>query len=153
MINLIKKIRKIILYKILNLETKGVRICAFDKNKILLIKHPYDDFWVFPGGGVKKNEDYENSAARELLEETNYRAAKLQKFGVYRNGGDKNDTVTLFITHEVTQTDQKQRMLDRLEVQEIRWFEINKLPKLSSATKRRIKEIVNNEFSKNIRKW
>lgn len=59
-------VRKIIIYKILKLETVGVRMLLIVNKKVLLIKHQYDDFWVLPGGGVKKGERPLDAGVREL---------------------------------------------------------------------------------------
>ena len=56
-------------------------------NKILLVKqyrHALKS-WEFeiPGGGLEEGEDIEMAAARELLEETGYKADSIKRLGMY----------------------------------------------------------------------
>lgn len=54
--------------------------------KVLLIKranYPYKDYWALPGGFVRSGEDVEETARRELYEETNVRNVYLQLVGIY----------------------------------------------------------------------
>jgi 8-oxo-dGTP pyrophosphatase MutT (NUDIX family) len=148
-------IRKIWIYKILKATTYGVRIVLLNKNKILLIKHPNDNYWVLPGGGVKKHETQSNAAMRECLEETGYQIFEpLEKLGMYRNFGDgKKDFVTVYVNKIQFRRKTKIGLLGRLEVEKIKWFKLSKLPKTSAATKRRIAEVHSNDFKKEIRKW
>ncbi|MBL1228414.1 NUDIX domain-containing protein [Enterococcus sp. BWB1-3] len=43
--------------------------------KILLIKHPYLNLWLFLGGHIDKDEQHFESAIREVFEETGYRTS------------------------------------------------------------------------------
>jgi ADP-ribose pyrophosphatase YjhB (NUDIX family) len=49
-----------------------------NNNKVLLIhrKMKGREYWVFPGGGVKKNETLEKAIKREVLEETNLKVTE-----------------------------------------------------------------------------
>ncbi|MDA3959532.1 MAG: NUDIX hydrolase [Planctomycetota bacterium] len=48
-----------------------------------IYRHPYGDYLLeFPAGGIAIGEDPAHAAARELSEETGYRAATLEKLGV-----------------------------------------------------------------------
>lgn len=149
--NLIKKLRVFVIYRILRLETRGVRIILSSKDKILLIKHPYDNFWVLPGGGIKRKESVYSASKRELLEETGYEVDNKGKvLGIYHNAsGGKNDYVTVYIFNEYI----SYMPIKSLEVQKMQWFNINSLPKVSEATERRIDEYINEEYSDVLRSW
>lgn len=54
--------------------------------KLLLIKratYPFKDLWALPGGFCRPDEDVQETAKRELYEETHVRAAYLQPAGVF----------------------------------------------------------------------
>ncbi len=53
---------------------------------MLIVKQtagPFSGAWLLPGGNVERNERLEDAAQRELLEETGYRAAKLDPVALY----------------------------------------------------------------------
>lgn len=145
---LFKKInilRRFWLYKILKKETAGVRVAIIDSKKIFLIKHPYDNFWVFPGGAIKKNEGYLDAARREIEEETRYYIpAKIgvEKFGKYENKiNGKMDTVYFFVSKSFVLNQKRKSLIDKFEIESSGWFWLDDLPPLSTATERRINEI------------
>lgn len=82
------------------------------KNYVLLIRrgqHPYLGKWALPGGFAKQSEDLEQSALREIEEETGIRAAELIPVGIFsRPGRDPRGWVvsqayaTFFSKHDVT---------------------------------------------------
>lgn len=156
--NILKKIRKFIIYRILNKETHGVRIALLQNNQILLIKHPYDIFWVLPGGGIKKKEKPESAALREVYEETRYHIhseTTLKKLGIYKNNsGGKRDIVHVFVCHEFTKSEKTKKLIDKIEIEKQKWFDMDNMPEISSATKNRIIEITNNQYSLDkVRAW
>lgn len=152
---LAKYLRKFVLYRVLRLQTHGVRVILRDKNKILLIKHPYDVFWVFPGGGIRRSESPMVAGAREVLEETGYSiVGDMKMLGEYINKiGGKNDVVTVFVAEKFTRVETKQKLLDKIEIEKCQWFQIDNLPEISRATKKRVNELTSNHHENKIRDW
>ncbi len=65
-------------------------ICVIDGDEILLIKrgnHPFLGCWALPGGFANRNEAIEDTAKRELLEETGLKAQRMKLVGVYSAPG------------------------------------------------------------------
>ncbi len=67
---------------------------------MLLIRRkndPYKGFYAFPGGFVEVGETVEQSALRELKEETGIAADNLRLIGVYSNPGrdPRHHTITI----------------------------------------------------------
>lgn len=152
-------LRKFFIYKVFKKKTLGVRTAIFDENKVLLVKHRYNNFWVFPGGAVKRGElrdskYIEDSAVREAREEVLIEIQKpLIKFSEYQNNsGEKNDTVLLYIAEKWKFINNKKHsLLDKIEISESQWFDVNDLPQnISEATKNRIFEIISFYNNKNI---
>jgi 8-oxo-dGTP diphosphatase len=73
------------------LKGQGPRVsaivaCSDDAGRILIVKQtagPFAGAWLLPGGGVERDERLEDAAARELFEETGYRARDLRSVAVY----------------------------------------------------------------------
>lgn len=60
------------------------------KLQVLMIKratYPYKDCWTLPGGFCKSGEKVEDTASRELKEETNVSGVDLRLIGVYSEPG------------------------------------------------------------------
>lgn len=148
-------LRKFILYKLLKLKTIGVRVAIFDIDenaiKILLVRHRYNNLWVFPGGAVtgqQSNISILNQAKIECIEEVSIQLLDpVIKFSEYKNtSGGKNDIVVLFIANSWLKIDKKPRFIDMLEIAESKWFPVSNLPEnISFATKNRISEILSND--------
>lgn len=137
------------------MKTRGVRVILKRNNEIFLVKHPYDDFWVFPGGGIQKNETAEEAVVREVAEETPYSISEpIVKLGKYENNsGGKKDTVTVFVAENFVEHKNKKRLIDEIEIQKSGWFEIGKLTTISVATTKRIAELVHKSYTDEIRSW
>lgn len=143
------------MYRLLKKETVGSRVLLKNKDKILLVKHYYDKFWVLPGGAISKNENEFDAAKREVLEEAGLEiTGPIVKFGTYKNTqGNKNDTVILFVAEDFKKSAKRQRLIDKIEIQKIDFFTLDNLPAVSPSTKRRIEEFITNKSSAVVREW
>jgi 8-oxo-dGTP pyrophosphatase MutT (NUDIX family) len=102
----------------------AVGVIARRPGEILLIRQYrfiIDDFvWAIPSGGGEKNEDLVQSAKRELLEETGYRAEKIQRLlSYYPSYGCGNQVFHLFLAEGFSSPPEP---YDQNEVLEVRWF-------------------------------
>ena len=119
-----------------------------DHTFILLIERknePYKGFWALPGGFIEMNETLEQSALRELLEETGIKLKHLNQFATYGDPGrdPRGRTVTV-----IYQTLIKKQITPIAGDDAInaKWYNINKLPKLAFDHKIIVKDFLKNEF-------
>jgi 8-oxo-dGTP pyrophosphatase MutT (NUDIX family) len=152
---ILKKVRVLVIYKFFKKTTYGVRTIVTDDKKIFLVKHPYDNFWVLPGGGKKESESDFDVAKRETEEEAGLVVSgELKILGKYFNNKEnKDDYVSIVIAKEWEKTIKKRRLIDKIEIQKRDWFDFDSLPKISLATQSRINEYLENDFTKEIRAW
>lgn len=71
-------------------ETGNYRSPTESKMSVLLIKrgaHPHKGMWALPGGFMKKGERVEQTAARELEEETGLKGQVLTEIGMFTTPG------------------------------------------------------------------
>ncbi len=129
-----------LVHRILRVRTRGAKVMVFDASgALLLIRNSYGrtGAWVLPGGGVGRRETVEAAAAREVREETGLVVHGLVRVSEHFNGAEgKRDTITVF----AARADGAPR-IDNLEVEEARFFPLDRLPaEVSGATLRRIAE-------------
>ena len=104
-----------------------------ERNEILLQKRGDRNEWGFPGGAMELGEFLEETAKREILEETGLNVKVEHLIGVYSKyfdefpNEDKAQTITHFfqckpIDGELT--------ADGIEALDLKYFPINKIPKL-----------------------
>jgi 8-oxo-dGTP diphosphatase len=107
-----------------------------NKLKILLIKRkypPFKDCWALPGGflQVENNETLEQTAERELKEETGFVASHLEQLKTY--GDPKRDPRMRIITvahFALIKDASKYKPKAGDDAKEAEWFDITELPKL-----------------------
>lgn len=116
----------------------GVSVIARDRQgRILLIRHSYGpDGWYFPGGGMKRGEDPELAARRELEEETGCEAVELRRITIFEevlSGGSHQSHVYEALIDSEPKADGR-------EVLEARLFAPDALPdSLSPRTRHRLR--------------
>ncbi|GLQ55643.1 NUDIX domain-containing protein [Devosia nitrariae] len=121
--------------------TLGSRVMLVDGDKVLLIRHSYIPGWAFPGGGVEPGETAEESALREVVEETGYRPiGAMELFGLYHNNNPitNRDHVAFFVARRFEKAFE---FKSTHEIAEIGWFDKSALPeKITPSTSQRIDE-------------
>jgi 8-oxo-dGTP diphosphatase len=111
-----------------NFHMHGAFGIIFDntKKQVLLVKRRDMPIWVLPGGHMEKDEQPEQTAIREVKEETGYQVEILKKVGKYSyNNSDKiNYTYTCkIIGGKATLSN---------ESKSIEYFDLDALPDLIS---------------------
>ncbi len=104
-----------------------VRVIVYrDDGDILLVKNRFSrQKWALPGGGVNRNESYEQAAAREVLEEVGLKIDNLRYLGK-ANSHESYTTfpVRMFVAHASTQD-----IKCNFEIMEVRWINRKCIPK------------------------
>ncbi|MCF0207477.1 MAG: NUDIX hydrolase [Bacteroidales bacterium] len=126
--------------------TVDMVIISEDKQKLLLIKRlnePFKDCWALPGGFIEMEETLEESAIRELREETSLSGIKLTMFNVFGNPGrdPRGRTITIAY-YGICKSPQMAAAND--DAKELKWFPINELPNLAFDHKQIIDNLLNN---------
>ena len=126
-------------WRIFHPVTVGVRLMLVHEGTVILIRHSYQEPWLFPGGGVKRGESLVEAAKREAHEEVG--AVVLDEprlIGIYTNFEEgKSDHVALFVTEEF----RLEAPTDCWEIDEIRTVPLDALPADASyAIHRRVRD-------------
>lgn len=145
--------------------TVDILVFTIDKEnkdiQILLIKRknpPYKDCWAFPGGFIEKDETLEESAKRELEEETSIKipVESLDIIGIAGNPNrdPRGRTISIIYYSFVKKNDVKPKGLD--DAKEAQWFSIFNPPILAfdhkeilSSAISKISNTINNTFQNN----
>lgn len=112
-----------------------VDIILFSKkeNTILLIerKHPpFQNLWALPGGFVDMDETLEQSALRELKEETGIILNALKQFSAYGDPGrDPRERTVSIVFCQILDSEQAAEAGD--DAAKAKWFSMDTLPSLA----------------------
>lgn len=130
--------------------TLGVRLLLISEQRVLLVRHTYQEHWYLPGGGVKRGETLEEAARREAKEEVGAELGELHLFGTYTNFYDhKNDHVIVFRCHDFTFSGQGD-----FEIAAVEQHPLNQLPEdISPGSRHRIQEYQEGKQNENFGIW
>lgn len=93
-------------------HTGGVCVVAFDENDRLLMvrqfRYPFSEItWEIPAGKINAGEDPKECGARELLEETGYKAKTLESLGVlYPTPAYDSEIIRIYYAKDLTKAEQ-----------------------------------------------
>lgn len=104
------------------------------KLKVLLIQRghdPYKDFWALPGGFVDMEEPLRNAALRELKEETGVEDVFMEQ--LYTFGSPDRDPRgrVISVAYYALVNLHKHPVKAASDARNVKWFEIEQLPKLA----------------------
>ena len=132
MSNYILDLRKIVGHRPL-LQVGASVIVEDPQGRILLELRSDNHCWGYPGGSVELDEAVEDTARRELLEETGLIAARLELFGIfsgpdlhyiYPNGDEVSNVDVVYLCRDYSGTLQCQKG----EVDDLHFFTIEEMP-------------------------
>lgn len=118
----------------------GATVAVLNDNKILLNLRSDTHTWGIPGGAAELGETLEDTAARELKEETNLLANSFTLLNVfsgenfyfkYPNGDELYSVIALYLANGVTGN----LKINDGESLELKYFSRDELPKLESRAK------------------
>ena len=101
---------------------------VFKRGRVLLVKRstqPMKGWWCLPGGLMDLGETCEQTAVRELFEETGYRGRVAKLVGVYSNPR-RDSRQTVAVAFPVEPTGGRARASG--ETSELKFFALNALP-------------------------
>ena len=104
-----------------------VRVIVYrDDGDILLVKNRFSrQKWALPGGGVNRNESYEQTAARETLEEIGLKIHNLR----YLGKANSHESYAKFSVRVFAAHASDYDIKCNFEIMEARWLNMNYLPK------------------------
>ena len=121
------------------LITAGAGIFLYKNGKLLLQKRKDNLCWAIHGGAVEIGEKVEDTAKRELYEETGLTANSLELLGVfsgenmlytYPNGDKIYCVATIFVCQDFS----GEMLSETDETSDLKWFDIDNLPKEINPT-------------------
>jgi len=113
-------------------KTPRVRVVVWNEHDELLLVQTWlsGDTWGLPGGGVNRDEPFEQAARRELREETGIKveAGQLQELATVHSRGHHE---IIFSVHVVA-GDLSAVLPNKFEVKSAGWFASEHMPELDS---------------------
>ena len=102
--------------------------------EILLIQRkeePFKNNWALPGGFMEMEETLEETARRELMEETSVRAAELIRFDTYDKPGRDPRGRTITQVFVMIWKEEMGKPKAGSDAANLQWFALNELPELA----------------------
>ena len=115
--------------------------------QILLIKRknsPYKGMYALPGGLVEKNEEVEETASRELEEETGVKNIFLKQFGVYSSVGRDPRGRVVSVAFIALISSDNINLCAKDDAELAGWFSVDSMPKLAFDHKKVIEDAILN---------
>jgi len=103
-----------------------------DRARLLLIKRknePFKGKWALPGGFVGIDEELDDAVKRELAEEAGLINVPLEQMHTFGNVGRDPRGRQITIAFMAVATEQKPKIRAGDDAADVRWFDIEKLPK------------------------
>ncbi len=124
----------------------GVRVLLIQNDKVLMVKHSYQDEWFLVGGGVKRRESLAQAARREALEEAGAKLGEIELFGIYTKIAYLHTNhIALFLCEDFTYSGNGDWEIDEIEL-----FPLNALPENTApGIRRRIEDYIKGMKPKN----
>ncbi|PWD98078.1 NUDIX domain-containing protein [Marinilabilia rubra] len=100
---------------------------------LLLIKRarpPFENMWALPGGFADMDEDIEDSAIRELEEETGLTDVKIHQIGAFGKVGRDPRHRTITVAY-LSLLEKEIEVVGADDAAEARWFPLKDLPPLA----------------------
>ena len=128
----VSELRKLVGSRPLILPGANVILLNSDHQLLLQLRQD-NECWGLPGGALEPGETLEQSAKRELFEETGIQAKSLNLFNIfsgedfyykYPHGDEVYNVITSYICTEYY----GELKLDAEEVKELRFFDMKQLP-------------------------
>ncbi|MYL32612.1 NUDIX domain-containing protein [Pontibacillus yanchengensis] len=150
--NDIKELRKLVGTRPLQLGAAGVLVLN-EKKEILLMKRMEDKHWCIPGGIVEMGERVEETAMREVYEETKLHIHDMEFFKVYSgeqqhhiypNGDEVYFVNVVFISSSYTGSP----LADEVESEQVGFFDLAQLPEPILPTNKGFFEDLRHAISK-----
>ncbi|MBT3313974.1 MAG: NUDIX domain-containing protein [Anaerolineae bacterium] len=115
----------------------GVRVLLIQDNKVLMVKHSYQDGWFLVGGGAKQRENLADAARREAMEEAGATLGEMKLFGIYTKIAYRHtDHIAVFLCKDFTYTGNGDWEIDAIEL-----FSLDTLPENTApGIRRRIED-------------
>lgn len=120
----------------------AVAAIIFDEHgRILLFKHTYRKFeWGIPAGGLEHREQPEQAIIREFFEETGMQI-EVQKLLLAESAKEDHHVSLIYLCKIVSGTFKASH-----EISEMKYFDVNDLPKMLFAEKELIRRVANDSI-------
>jgi 8-oxo-dGTP pyrophosphatase MutT (NUDIX family) len=114
-------------------QSCGASVIVYKDNKILLQQRRDNGCWGYSGGHTELGEKVEDTAKRELFEETGLKVLSMKLFDVFSGPElrhvypDGNIVHIIDVVYISTEFDGELK-LQKSEVLNLKWFDINDIP-------------------------